>query len=317
MRRKFDRFSSRSRVAAACLAALLLASGPGASGITIQFKFGNGGGPSRLSRHLAQEIGQVEGRFGQNRATLPTVTGPGGVPAYPRQAVLDLIDATGKDLDQAILRVQEPKLAGLEAWAAEGFQRIRGGLATPGGTRTAAVSSGRSGRAGYALVSNPGPAPDTIDTARSGQLLDQVEKVIGRLFFLADKDDLEVKLWVGSTPAEHATFRFWSQASAHGSAGGPASPAIIRTDGRRDHVLRGLYSYSVALGSGPVTELLASDQPGGAGGAGGVGGVGGVGGPGSQASEKLDLVNGSSFFCCRFEEKYCHHVDNENECQAH
>jgi hypothetical protein len=306
MRRKFDRFSSRSRAAAAGLAALLLASGPGASGITIQFKFGNGGGPSRLSRHLAQEIGQVEGRFGQNRAALPTVTGPGGVPAYRRQAVLDLIDATGKDLDQAILRVQEPKLAGLEAWAAEGFRHIRSGLEAPGGARTAAVFSGH---AGFAFVSNPGPgAPDTVDTARSGQLLDQVEKVIGRLFFLADKDDLEVKLWVGSTPAERATFRFWAQASVRGSTGGPASPAIIRTDGRRDHVLRGLYSYSVALGSGPVTELLASDQPGGA---------GGVGGPGSQASEKLDLVNGSSFFCCRFEEKYCHHVDNENDCQAH
>ena len=34
-----------------------------------------------------------------------------------------------------------------------------------------------------------------------------------------------------------------------------------------------------------------------------------------MASERLDLVNGSRFFCCQFNESYCHHVDDEKDCR--
>ena len=108
-----------------------------------------------------------------------------------------------------------------------------------------------------------------------------------------------MKLWVGSTPAPKATFRFWPQGKIKGSA--PA-PTIIQTNGKRDHVLRGLYAYEAAWAKGAVTELVEYPSPAGASAA-------------ELASERLDLVNGSSFFCCRFNEQYCHHVDDEKECR--
>jgi hypothetical protein len=123
-----------------------------------------------------------------------------------------------------------------------------------------------------------------------------VGEVVGRIFFLAERDDLEVELWVGSMPAPQATFRFWPQGKVKGST--PA-PTILRTNGKREHVLRGLYSYRAAWAKGRVTELVEYPNPAGA----------------PLASERLDLVSGSSFFCCRFSEQYCHHVANEKECR--
>ncbi len=120
--------------------------------------------------------------------------------------------------------------------------------------------------------------------------------MVSRILFLAEHDDLEVKLWVGSTPAP-ATFRFWPQGKVKGAA--PA-PFILETNGKRERVLRGLYSYQAAWAKGAVTELVAYPSPAGA---------------LADRSEQLDLVNGSSFFCCRFNKQYCHHVANEKECR--
>ena len=120
--------------------------------------------------------------------------------------------------------------------------------------------------------------------------------MVGRIFFLADHDDLEVKLWVGST-VPHATFSFWPQGRIKGS---PPSPTIIRTDGKHDHVVRGLYVYRAAWTKGAVTELIEYPKP---------------AGTSVAMSERLDLVNGSGFFCCRFNEQYCHGVANEKECR--
>ena len=66
------------------------------------------------------------------------------------------------------------------------------------------------------------------------------------------------------------------------------TPTIIRTDGKKDHVLRGLYSYKAAWAEGAVTHLIEYPQP-----------------AGIQVtpSERLDLVNGSGFFCCWFNEQ--------------
>jgi hypothetical protein len=104
-----------------------------------------------------------------------------------------------------------------------------------------------------------------------------------------------VKLWVGST-APHATFSFWSQGRIKGS---PPSPTTIRTDGKHDHVVRGLYVYRAAWTKGAVTELIEYPKP---------------AGTSVALSERLDLVNGSGFFCCRFNEQYCHDVASEKEC---
>jgi hypothetical protein len=321
----------------ALLAGLLLAASPPAAGqIEIDIKIG--GGTAKLAKQLAQEVDRVQRKFAADRAALPLVKGPGGAPAYPRQAVLDLIDATEKDLDQAVARVKEPKLAGLRAWADGEIESSRHRLEkpSPSGTGTAAALSGSRSVAMFAVYrggadrgwrtapprkkppkTNPPPKaeppkpeppkPDpleatTVGTAETNQLLGQVGRALERIFFLADKNDLEVKLWVGSTPAQHATFRFWPKSSAQGT---PPAPTIITTNGSKKHILRGLYDYraSAPLGSKSVIAILES-------------GAGPAGGAPSLASERLDLVNGSSFFCCRFDNNFCQHVDDEKGCQA-
>jgi hypothetical protein len=309
------------------LAGLLLgASSPTAGEIDIHIKIG-GGGSSKLAKNLAKDVDGVRRKFDDSRVALPIVKGPGGVPAYPRKTVLDLIDATEKELDQAVLRVDPRKLAGLENWANLEIERSRHALEKRAGTvaalspasdRAAAVFASGTGGKGRGPRTKPRkappkaappPAPEppkpdpleatTVATAQASPILDQVGRVIGRLFFLADKDDLEVDLWVGSTPKQHTKFSFWAQGAGKRS---PLEPIIIQTNGRRKHVLRGLYEYRAAasLDSKSVTEILES----------GPGPAGGV------PSERLDLVNGSRFFCCRFDDNYCHHVDDPKECQT-
>jgi hypothetical protein len=137
-----------------------------------------------------------------------------------------------------------------------------------------------------------------VPVAAADGLLDQVGQVINRIFFLASHDDLEVTLWVGSTPEARATFRFWSEGRINGAA--PA-PTILKTNGKKARVVRGLYDYSAAWAKGSVTQVVEYPNPAGPAAA-------------QTESERLDLVNGSSFFCCRFNEQYCHHVDDANEC---
>jgi hypothetical protein len=317
---KPDRFSSPStRAAAVLLAGLLLAAGRPAAGqgISLNFNFGKKAAPAGsvkvvvagVAEALAQQVGKVQTRFVESRRALRTVRGPGGEPAYPRQEVADLAAATEKDLDQAIEQVGEPGLDALEAWSTEELRKVREDLAATPGVRAAAV---RFGPRVVAVVASLGTIPwresvafaaaappqETITAETSNRLLDQVGAVVGRIFFLAAHDDLEVTLWVGSTPAQKASFSYSSQGKVKGST--PA-PKIIRTNNKQEHVLRGLYTYRAALGKGAVAELVEYPIPAGA--------------PAAQPSERLDLVNGTSFFCCRFNEQYCHHVANEKECR--
>jgi hypothetical protein len=317
-----------SGAAAALLAGFLLAPEP-APAQMIRFRIGGGrtavaaAGTAQekkteVAAALALEVGRVQQRFEQGRRGLSAVTGPDGRRLHLRRDVAALIDRTGEDLEGAITRVPEPGLAGLQAWAAEEIGRIRRACDGPpaertsrgdggfGAPRAVAVIAGAGGLAGRWLPL-PGAAaraaakdPGTVEAGAAGALLDQVAGVLGRIFFLAEKDDLEVKLWVGSTPTPEATFRFWSQGRL---ADAPPAPHIVRTNGRRERVLRGLYAYKAALGTGPVTRFLEYPPRPGA--------------PEAQlTSERLDLVNGSSFFCCRFAESYCHHVDDEKECRG-
>lgn len=253
----------------------------------------------------------MQERFRRSRRELRIVRGADGGRAYSRQEVARLMALTGKDLGLAIERVGE-LLEPLSAWSTAEVRRIEGELPAPPGS-TAASSTGFSTPRAVAVIASLGgsllpglasvfaaaPQQETISAERSDRLLDQIEAVIGRILFLAKRDDLEVELWVGSTPAPLATFRFWPQGQIRGST---LAPFIIRTASKRDHVLRGLYAYRAAWAKGPVTEVVEYPNPAGASAAG-------------TASERLDLVNGSRFFCCRFNEQYCHHVANENDCR--
>lgn len=301
-----------TRAAAVLLAGLLLAAGQPTAGQTITF----GRSKARvnpfqiLAGALALQIGVVKKRFDKNRRALQIVRGPDGQPAYLRQEVAGLIARTGEDLDQAIEKVQPSDLEPLQAWAIDQLGRIQGELAAPPAQKTAALPSGLFTPRAVAVVASlerlsllrlasakaTAPQQETVAAEKTDSLLDQVGQVVGRIFFLADHGDLEVKLWVGST-APHATFSFWPQGRIKGS---PPSPTTIRTDGNREHVVRGLYVYRAAWTKGAVTELIEYPKP---------------AGTAVATSERLDLVNGSGFFCCRFNEQYCHNVANEKECR--
>jgi hypothetical protein len=307
--------------AALLLAGLQLAPAPPAFAQFIHWDLGGGKEKEKnVAGALALVVGQCRQRFDQRRRGLTTMTDMDGRRVHFRSEVLALIDRTEQDLDQSIARLPEPRLAGLRAWAAAEIQRVRRELAAPPGERTAALWSGlRPGLVPRAVAVTaslgarigdwlplPGgvaataaEGPGTIDTGKSIQFLDQVAAVIERIFFLAKKDDLEVKLWVGSTPTPEADFQFWSQASVKDA---PPAPQTIRANGKRERVLRGLYFYKAALGSGPLTQFVEYPPRAGA--------------PRAQlASERLDLVNGSSFFCCHFSKSYCQHVDDDKECR--
>jgi len=270
-----------------------------------------------LAGALALQIGVVQKRFDKNRRALQILRGPDGQPAYLRQEVAGLIARTGEDLDQAIETVKPSDLEPLQAWAADQLGQIQGELAAQPGPRTAALPRGLFTPRAVAVVASLGrfpllalatkpkaakpksaapPPQDTVAAETTDSLLNQVGEVVGRIFFLADHNDLEVKLWVGST-APHATFSFWPQGRIKGS---PPAPTTIRTDGKRGHVVRGLYVYRAAWTKGAVTELIEYPKP---------------AGTSVAMSERLDLVNGSGFFCCRFDEQYCHGVANEKECR--
>jgi hypothetical protein len=326
---KTDRLSA-TRAAVVMLAGLLLAAGPPTAGQTFTFHLGRSkarvvqvSSSKALAGALAQQVGEVRARFDENRRALRAVKGPGGKPAYLRPDVVGLIARTSEDLDQAIEKVQPSGTEPLRAWTVEELGRIQGELAAAPAQKTAALPSGLFAPRAVAVIASlrgfpllglakgkvkaaapqqdkaAAPQQDTVPAEKTDSLLDRAGEVVGRIFLLASHDDLEVKLWVGSAPAPHATFSFWSQGQLKGAA--PAS-LIIRTDGKRDHVLRGLYAYKATDREGPVTKLVQYPSPAGA--------------PATQlVSERLDLVNGSSFFCCRFNEQYCHHVASEKECR--
>jgi hypothetical protein len=298
---------SVTRAAAVLLVGLLAADLP-AAGQT--FTFGRSKvrvSPSAvLAAALALQLGVVQAKFVRNRRALRTVQLQGGQPSYPRQEVAGLIASTGEDLDQAIEGVRPSGLEPLRAWSAEEIGRIQAKLAAAG-QKTAASPSSLSTPRAVAVVASLGgfpalrlakaadPQQETVAAGQANRLLDEVGEVVGKIFFLASHDDLEVKLWVGST-APHATFSFWSQGRIKGAT--PA-PTIIRTDGKKS-VVRGLYVYKAAWTQGTVTQWIEYPQP-----------------AGTQVtpSERLDLVNGSGFFCCRFDEHYCHAIANTKECR--
>jgi hypothetical protein len=310
---KIDRFSSASTRGAAVLLAGLLAAGQPAAGQTYTYKLGKTKPPEDSSKALAEELTVqmqlARKTFEKNRKTLRIVQLPGGKPAYLRENVDALISHTREDLKRAIENIRLADTKSLSNWTTEEIQGIQAKLAaTP--VATAASLPGFSTPRAVAVVASLGglplglasvgvaPQPETVSTETSNGLLDEVGNVISRILFLSSRNDLYVKLWVGSTPKTGAKFSFSAQGQIKGST--PA-PVIIKTDGKKDLVLRGLYVYRATHAEGPVTELIQYPSP--------------AGVPAAQtASERLDLVNGSRFFCCRFDEHYCQHVADEKEC---
>jgi hypothetical protein len=316
---KTDRFSSSSiRKTGALLIGLLLVAGVATAGVSIHV------GPitvgvnvdshsKKLAAALTPQVKEVQKRFDENRRALRTVQGPDGKPAYLRKDVVELTARTGEDLAKAIENVG-PELRPLEDWSADELARIQAEIGTPATPKTADFSSGPFTPYAVAVVasmSSPAkhakpktvapkavapPPPDSVPAEKSNSILDEVEEVVSQIFTLASTDNLEVKLWVGST-APHTAFSFWSQGQIKGDA---PVPHTIRTDGKLDHVIRGFYLYRAAWAKGAVTQVIEYPNP-----------------AGTQVTggERLDLVKGSSFFCCRFNEQYCHHVNNEKDCR--
>ena len=310
-----------TRVAAVLAVGLLLGAGsPGAGQITFRYHLGRSKAKARVSptaafaAALAQAVREVQERFDKGRHTLLPVPGADGKAGYLRQEVVDLIAITGRDLDQAIKNVQPSGTEPLVAWTDDELGHLQGELAVSPG-QTAAMPAGFFAPQPVEVIASlggpskkkpakpkpavpptpPAPPPDTVPAEKANGVLDEVGKVLSQIFTLASHDDLEVKLWVGSTPEKKATFRFWPQ----GNAKGAKAPTIITTDSTQRHVMRGLYSYEADWGKGAVTQQIKYPDP-----------------TASLASARLDLVRGSSFFCCRFGQGgYCQHVDDEKDCR--
>ncbi len=316
---KTDRFSlAFTRAAAAFLAALLIAGLPAASEIHLgRLTIGFESDSKKLAQALVPQVAEVRKKLDENRRALRTTQGSDGNPAFLRKDVADLVDRTGKDLDQAIVNVQPSDLAPLRSWSTDKLAQIQAQLAALPRPKTAAFSYGLPApRAVVVLASftsspkkpakpkavapkpNAPPPPDTVPAEKSNSVLDEVEKVVSQIFVLASNDDLEVRLWVGST-AKHTAFSFWPKGQIKDDT--PATHTV-RTDGKLDHLIRGLYSYKAAWTQGAVTQSIQYPSL--------------AGTPAAQTpSERLDLVNGSGFFCCRFNEHYCGHVASEKECR--
>lgn len=305
---KPDRFFSRSiRKAGVLLAGLFL---------TVSLSAGGGGfhigrigvnlepRTKNLAKALASEVVVVQKRFDENRRALRTVQGSNGRPAYLRQDVVDLMALTEKDLNQAIEKAG-PDLGPLEDWSAAELGSIQEKLGPPLSPKTAglftpqavAVVASLGSPAKHASPKAATPPPDTIPAETSNSLLDEVGKVVSTIFTLAANDDLEVKVWVGST-APRTAFSFWPLGLIKKAT--PA-PHVVRTDGKLE-VIRGLYAYNADWSQGAVINRISYPNPAAA--------------PAGQTpSERLDLVKGSRFFCCRFDQSYCHHVDNDKDCR--
>ena len=137
------------------------------------------------------------------------------------------------------------------------------------------------------------PPQDTVPVETSNSFLDEVGQAVSRILFLASNEDLKMKLWVGST-VPHSTFSFWPQGRIKGST--PA-PTIIRPDGKKGGVLRGLYVYKATWAEGAVTHLIEYPQP-----------------AGIQVtpSERLDLVNRLRPLLLPVRRSFfCHAIDDE------
>lgn len=311
-----------TRAAAVLAVGLLLGAGsPGAGQITFKYHLGRSNAKVRVSptaalaAALAQAVGEVQKRFDESRHTLLPVPGADGKPGYLRQEVVDLIAITGRDLDQAIKNVQPQGTEPLLAWTDDELGQLQGRLAVAPG-QTAAMPAGFFAPQPVEVIASlgsppkkkpaspkpavpptpPAPPPDTVPTAKADGVLDEVGKVLSQIFTLASNDDLEVKLWAGST-VSHSTFSFWPEGKIKDS---PPVPTTIRMDGNKDHVLRGLYRYRAAWTQGTVTQIIEYPQP---------------AGIQTTPTERLDLVNGTGFFCCRFNEQYCHAVSHEKDCR--
>lgn len=328
MKIKINRF-------AVLLAGLLLVAGLPTAGKTVhignlEIKVGLKSSSKELADALAKQVKQVDEKLATSRKALKPLQGLGNASGYLSNEVVGLIADTHKDLDQAIQNVQPSRTEPLRAWVDDQFQQIQGNVPPPGPTASLPAPSAPRAVAVFASFRGAGlpmlavakppkrapakpkpappkskpappkatqpPKPPTIPIATADRLLDQVEEVVKRIFVLASSDKLEVELWVGST-APHTAFSLWPQGEMKGST---LAPVTIRTDGKRS-LMVGLYSYHAAWSKGGVTQVIEYPLPSGA--------------PVAQIpSDRLDLVKGSRFFCCRFDESYCHHVNNEKEC---
>ena len=263
-----------------------------------------------LALSLSHQMKAAKQRFDTGRQALRPEPGPDAKPAFLLADVDGLIGRTQDDVARSIEQVGKPELGPLGAWATDAIRRIRrqlpanpatlnfSGFSTPPNTAIMLASTRAAAPRRKPSPPRPKaapPKPATIPDDQANGLLDQVEAVLSRILFLADHNDLVVKLWVGSTPASRAQFSFWSEGKIKGET---PENTLIRTNGVHE-VVRGLYDYHAELRQGAVTHLIQFPNEAAT----------------HTVSERLDLVNDTPFFCCRFDDDYCHHVADAKECR--
>ena len=124
------------RAAALLLMGLLLMAGIPAAGGPLRIgrlKISYESHSKQLAQALALEVKGVQTRFDDSRRALHAVKGGDGKPAYLRKDVTDLIDHTGKDLDDAIVKVQPLGRGGVSARRLGVFDDLRHPPLSPGG----------------------------------------------------------------------------------------------------------------------------------------------------------------------------------------
>lgn len=266
-----------------------------------------------VAQELAKQVEGVHDAFVTRKNAL-TILRSGKGSGYDPVEVNALLDHTREDLSQAIQQAGKSSLGPLDAWAKDKLQEIQSevpppapiaSLPEPYAPRATAVFAVSRGF-GFPMLATNKPAPKKpkaappkpqgIPVSATDRILNQAEEVIRQIFTLADTNDLWVDVWAGSTPSDKAFFSFW----AHGAVkGADKSAAVIKTDNWKKHMARGYYDYEIKWPTGAVTLTIKYPDP-----------------TADVPSERLDLVQGSEFFCCEFNKSgNCHHVEDQKDCR--
>jgi hypothetical protein len=208
---------------------------------------------------LAEGVKEVQRQFEDGRKGLHPYKATGGEPLYAREEVTGLVDATAKDLDQAIKRVDEPGLDGLRAWAAVEFEEIQSQVrgapanawlrAEPYPVARVASLAPFSLRAVEGLEPRGAPG-DGAKPGHQGDLpkgfvervLAGVSDTLGAIFVLAKTSDLQIDVEVSIRPVQGDDLVVYLR-SAPDEKPQKRKQAYHPTNGFLRNLWRGIYFY--------------------------------------------------------------------------
>ena len=255
-----------------------------------------------VAKALAEEVGKVQQVFDESRRTLRTVPGPDGERGLrPRgRGRPDRPDRQGP---------RPGHRAGREAGAGrparlvgQGAPAPPGELARPGPT----AASPRPLHPGASLVAaSAGSSRSRAPRRRrrfpprtADGLLDQVGAGGRPDLHPRRPATISGRTLGGQQPAKNTRFSFWSQGKIKGAA-----PATHHRQDQRQAEARPARSLFLPRQPDKAERSPNGRVPNPA------------GAPRRSPSERLDLVNGNRLLLLPFDEKSCHHVDDEQECR--